>query len=67
MVEILNGFPERVAQFGKPAGITDVWGLNTPPGGETLGYRFINIGTIAHLGLDGATDAFERLRSGQGG
>jgi len=65
VVEILDGFPERVARFGKPAGITDV-GLEHALHWQQRGYRFINIGTIAHMGLDGVTEALERLRNGDG-
>ena len=65
VVEILDGFPERVARFGKPAGITDV-GLEHALHWQERGYRFINIGTIAHMGLDGVTAALERLRNGDG-
>ncbi len=61
VVEILNAFPERVAQFGKPAGITDV-GLDHCARWRDVGYRFINVGTIAHLGMTAAVDTFEQLR-----
>ena len=66
VVEILDGFPERVAQFGKPAGITDV-GYEHSARWRDRGYRFINIGTVVHLGIDGASEAFEQLRGGENG
>jgi len=65
VVKILDGFPERVARFGKPAGITDV-GLEHALHWQERGYRFINIGTIAHMGIDGVTEALKRLRNGDG-
>jgi 2-keto-3-deoxy-L-rhamnonate aldolase RhmA len=63
VVKILDGFPERVGRFGKPAGITDN-GYEHASRWRDQGYRFINIGTVSHLGLDGTRDAFQRLRAG---
>jgi len=62
VVKILDGFPERVGRFGKPAGITDN-GYEHAARWRDRGYRFINIGTVSHLGLDGTRDAFQRLRA----
>ena len=66
VVEILDGFPERVARFGKPAGITDV-GYEHSARWRDRGYRFINIGTLTHLGMTGVSEAFEQLRNGESG
>ena len=66
VVEILDGFPERVARFGKPAGITDV-GYEHSARWRDRGYRFINIGTLTHLGMTGVNEAYEQLRNGESG
>lgn len=59
--ELLAGFPARVAEHGRPAGITDV-GLEACTRWFDCGYRFINVGTIAHLGIDGLAAALTELR-----
>ena len=58
----LAEFPQRVGAFGKPAGIT--W-LGVEPAKEAYdqGYRFINIGSLGHLGTVGLTAALEELRA----
>jgi len=64
--KVLEEFPARVARFGKPAGITDT-GIEASEHWYDCGYRFINIGTIAHLGMDGVSEALEVLRAREDG
>jgi 2-keto-3-deoxy-L-rhamnonate aldolase RhmA len=61
VVKILEEFPARVGQFGKPAGITD-GGYDKSAHWYDCGYRFINIGTIAHMGTQGVSEALSKLR-----
>ncbi len=59
--DFLAEFPKRVSEHGKPAGIT----FNTLEQSRRAyeqGYRFINIGTLVHLGIDGLTNGLAELR-----
>ena len=59
--QFLADFPARVAAQGKAAGIT----FNTLEEARRSwdqGYRFINIGTLMHHGIDGLKAGLEQLR-----
>lgn len=62
LLEYLADFPARVAEHGKPAGIT-FNDLAPARRAYDEGYRFINIGTIAHHGVTGLTAALAELRA----
>ena len=60
----LAEFPSRVAEHGKPAGIT----FNTLEPCRTAyeqGYRFINVGTVVHHGIAGLTSGIAELRQAE--
>jgi len=57
----LAEFPQRVAAQGKPAGITFMT-LEPCLQAYAQGYRFINVGSIAHLGIEGLTAGLRQIR-----
>lgn len=62
LLKYLAEFPKQVASQGKPAGIT----FNTFEqcrAAHEQGYRFINVGTIVHHGIDGLKNALSELRN----
>jgi len=59
--EYLADFPKRVAEHGKPAGITFMT-LDPCLKAYEQGYRFINVGSIAHLGIEGLTAGLKKVR-----
>ncbi len=60
--KLLADFPARVAKCGKPAGITFA-GHDPCRDAYDQGYRFINIGSLAHNGAVGLTADLESLRA----
>lgn len=58
----LADFPQRVAEHGKPAGITYA-ALEQVRWSYEQGYRFINIGTVVHHGMDGLRAVLKELRA----
>ena len=63
--EFLAEFPKRVAASGKPAGITFST-LEQSQRSYEQGYRFINVGTLVHYGIDGLKNALGQLRRQEG-
>lgn len=59
--DFLATFPERVAQHNKPAGIT-FNDLQKAQESFEWGYRFVNVGTIVHFGIDGLKKGLQELR-----
>jgi 4-hydroxy-2-oxoheptanedioate aldolase len=57
----LAEFPKRTAAHGKPAGITFT---ALPPIKQAFeqGYRFLNVGTVVHHGIDGLKNALTEFR-----
>ncbi|MFP6677181.1 MAG: aldolase/citrate lyase family protein [Pirellulaceae bacterium] len=62
----LADFPKRVADAGKPAGIT-FNDFKKCQRSYEQGYRFINTGTIVHYGIDGLKAALAQLRGEETG
>ena len=58
----LGEFPKRVTAHGKAAGITFST-LDECLRSYDQGYRFINVGTLVHYGIDGLKAALKQLRS----
>ena len=59
--EYLADFPKRVAEHGKPAGITFM-ALDPCLKAYEQGYRFINVGSAVHLGIDGLSAGLKQIR-----
>ena len=59
--QFLADFPQRVADRGKPAGITFPT-LRQSRQAYEQGYRFINIGTLLQYGIDGLKAGLKTLR-----
>ena len=57
----LAEFPKQVGEHGKPAGIVFST-LDQCQQAWDQGYRFINVGTLVHHGIDGLKDGLNRLR-----
>ena len=62
--QFLKEFPKRVADQGRPAGIT--FNALTPAfQAKEWGYRLINVGTVVHHGIDGLKNALAQMRDNQ--
>lgn len=61
LLKYLAEFPKRVAEHGKPSGITYM-ALAPCLKAYEQGYRFINAGSVAHLGIDGLSAGLAQLR-----
>ena len=59
--EYLAEFPKRVAEHDKPAGITFM-ALDPCLKAYEQGYRFINVGSAAHLGIEGLSAGLKQIR-----
>ncbi len=59
--QFLAEFPKQIAAQGKPAGITFST-LEDCQRSYEQGYRFINIGTLVHYGIDGLKAGLSQLR-----
>ena len=59
--EFLKEFPQRVSAHGKAAGITFAT-LEDSQRSYDQGYRFINVGSLVHYGIDGLKAALGQLR-----
>lgn len=62
--EFLAEFPKRVAESGKPAGIT-FQTLEQSQQAYDQGYRFINVGSLIHHGIDGLKAGLKTLRQNE--
>ena len=62
----LAEFPARVAEHGKPAGIT-FGTFDECRRAYDQGYRFINIGSLLNYGINGLKSALEQLRGQEDG
>jgi 4-hydroxy-2-oxoheptanedioate aldolase len=61
LLKFLAEFPARVADCGKPAGIT-YQEMPKCHRAQQWGYRFINVGTVIHHGISGLKAAMEEMR-----
>ena len=61
----LEEFPKRVAKCGKPSGITFI-DIEDCRRAYDQGYRFINIGTVLHQGMDGLKAELKKFREAEG-
>lgn len=61
LLRFLADFPKRVADCGKPAGITYAE-LSKCQRARQWGYRFINVGTVIHHGIEGLKAGLAELR-----